>query len=41
VVDCTPEALRCDQPVRVVFRRLSYPGVAHTIVAPLFTPADT
>ena len=40
VVDCVPEALRCDQPVRVVFRPLGYPGVARTVVAPLFTPAD-
>ena len=41
VVDCVPEALRCDQPVRVVFRPLGYPGVARTVVAPFFTPADT
>ena len=28
IVDCAPDALRCDMPVRVVFRPLRYPGVA-------------
>ena len=38
VVDCAPAALRCDQPVHVVFRPLQYPGVTRTVMAPLFTP---
>jgi uncharacterized OB-fold protein len=38
VVDCAPEALRCDQPMHAVFRPLRYPGVERTVVAPLFTP---
>jgi uncharacterized OB-fold protein len=38
VVDCAPEALRCDMSVRVVFRPLRYPGVEREVVAPLFTP---
>jgi uncharacterized OB-fold protein len=38
IVDCAPGALRCDQPVHVVFRPLQYPGVARTVIAPLFTP---
>ncbi|HKA29626.1 MAG TPA: OB-fold domain-containing protein [Candidatus Binatia bacterium] len=41
VVDCVPEALRCDVPVRAVFRALRYPGVERTVIAPMFTPADT
>jgi uncharacterized OB-fold protein len=38
IVDCAPGDLRCDQPVRVVFRPLRYAGVERTVVAPLFTP---
>jgi len=38
LVDCEPEALRVDQPVRVVFRALPYEG-GEAILAPLFTPA--
>jgi len=39
VVDCAPDALRCDMAVQVVFRPLRYPGVAGEVIAPLFTPA--
>jgi len=39
VVDCTPEALRIDMPVRVVFRPLHFAGVSGEVVAPLFVPA--
>src|SRR5262245_2241462 len=38
VVDCVPEALRCDMPVRVVFRSLRYPGVEREVLAPMFAP---
>lgn len=37
LVGCDPAALRIDQPVRVVFRDLPWPGAA--VPAPLFTPA--
>ena len=37
LVDCDPKALRLDQPVRVVFRRLPYGST--DVRAPLFTPA--
>ena len=39
VVDCVPADLRCDLPVRVVFRPLRYPGVAREVSAPMFAPA--
>jgi hypothetical protein len=39
VVDCPPERLRVDMPVRVVFRPLRFPGVAREVTAPLFLPA--
>ena len=39
LVECAPDALRCDLPVRVVFRPLRYPGVAGQVMAPLFAPA--
>ena len=38
IVDCAPAALRCDQPVHVVFRPLRYPNVERTVIAPLFVP---
>src|SRR5690606_40929180 len=38
IVDCAPEDLRCDMPVRVVFRPLRFTGVAGEVVAPLFAP---
>jgi hypothetical protein len=37
-VDCDPGSLRVDQPVRVVFRPLPFPGEP-AVTAPLFTPA--
>jgi uncharacterized OB-fold protein len=40
VVDCDPTALRPDLPVRVVFRPLRFPGIARTVTAPMFTPAN-
>jgi uncharacterized OB-fold protein len=39
IVDCAPEALRIDMPVRVVFRPLRFAGVSGEVVAPLFVPA--
>ena len=39
VVDCAPEALRIDLPVRVVFRPLRFAGVAGEVQAPFFVPA--
>jgi len=38
LVDCAPEALAMDMPVRVVFRALSFPGVEGRVLAPFFTP---
>jgi uncharacterized OB-fold protein len=37
-VDCDPEALRIDAPVRAVFRPLGPSGPAAAIAAPFFTP---
>ena len=39
MVDCEPEALDFEMPVRVVFRPLSFTEVDGTVVAPLFVPA--
>ncbi len=39
-VDCDPEALRIDQPVRVVFRPLGHPSADWELVVPFFTPSD-
>jgi hypothetical protein len=39
LVDCAPEALRMEMPVRVVFRPLRFAGVAGEVAAPLFVPA--
>jgi uncharacterized OB-fold protein len=41
IVDCSDADLRCEMPVRVVFRPLRYPGVAREVVAPLFRPAES
>ena len=41
IVDCPIDALRCDLPVRVVFRPLRYAGVEGEVVAPMFAPAGT
>lgn len=38
VVDCDPGALRCDMPVEVVFRPLTFDGVEGSVTAPLFRP---
>jgi hypothetical protein len=39
MVDVAPDALDFEQPVRVTFRPLAFPGVDGEVVAPLFTPA--
>ena len=39
IVDCQPDHLSVDLPLRVVFRPLSFPGVSREVVAPMFTPA--
>jgi uncharacterized OB-fold protein len=39
LVDCDPEALAFDQPVRVVFRPLRFTGVDGEVIAPFFAPA--
>ena len=41
IVDCAPQALRCEMPLQVVFRPLRYPGVAGDVIAPLFKPAQS
>ncbi|MBM4270130.1 MAG: nucleic acid-binding protein [Deltaproteobacteria bacterium] len=38
IVECTPEELAIDMPVEVVFRDLTFPGVAGHVRAPLFRP---
>jgi uncharacterized OB-fold protein len=38
VVDCAPEALRAELPLRVVFRPLVFPKLARRVIAPMFTP---
>jgi len=40
IVDCPIESLRCEMPLRVVFRSLRYPGVTGEVIAPLFVPAE-
>jgi len=39
IVDCDPDRLRVDMPVRVVFRPLRFAGVVGEAMAPLFVPA--
>jgi len=39
VVDCPPEQLRIDLPMRAAFRPLRFAGVAGEVTAPLFIPA--
>lgn len=39
IVDCESSALRIDLPVSVVFRELSFPGDADSVLAPYFRPA--
>ena len=38
LVDCDVDALAFDQPVEVVFRDLSFPGIGRTVAAPFFRP---
>jgi uncharacterized OB-fold protein len=38
VVDCEPEALRAELPMRVVFRPLVFPKLTQRVMAPMFTP---
>ena len=38
IVDCPPESLRAEQPLRVVFRPLVFPKVTRRVIAPMFTP---
>jgi uncharacterized OB-fold protein len=38
LVDCDPAALRIDMPVEVVFRRLEFPDVQGSVIAPMFRP---
>jgi uncharacterized OB-fold protein len=40
VVDCAPERLRAELPLRVVFRPLEFPDVSRSVLAPMFTPID-
>ena len=39
MVDCEPDALTFEMPVRVVFRPLVFTDVEGTVPAPLFVPA--
>jgi len=38
LVDCAPDALRVDMPVRVTFRELRFSGDETSVLAPMFTP---
>jgi uncharacterized OB-fold protein len=38
LVDCEPDDLQVDMPVRVVFRALSFPGSPREVRAPMFMP---
>jgi uncharacterized OB-fold protein len=38
IVDCAPEALRVDLPLRAVFRPFDFPEAASPVLAPFFTP---
>jgi len=40
LVDCDPETLAFDLPVRVVFRPLRFPTVPGEVPAPMFVPVD-
>ena len=39
IVECPPDRLQVDMPLRVVFRPLSFSEVSREVVAPMFTPA--
>jgi len=38
LVDCEPEELRVDMPVRAVFRPLAFRGARRQVVVPMFAP---
>ncbi len=38
LVDCEPGDLYFEMPVRVVFRRMTFPGAGREVVAPYFVP---
>lgn len=38
LVDCDPADLQIDMPVEVVFRRLEFPDVEGSVLAPMFRP---
>ena len=40
IVDCEPDQLDFEMPVRVEFRPISFAGVDRSITAPLFVPAS-
>ena len=40
IVDCDPDDLRFDMPVRVVYRSLEFDGIERRVMAPKFTPGD-
>ena len=40
LVDCAPEQLRSELPVRAVFRPLEFPNLTRRVMAPFFTPAE-
>lgn len=40
IVDCEPDALCAGDPMRVVFRELSFPNVDGEVIAPMFTPVN-
>jgi uncharacterized OB-fold protein len=40
LVDCAPERLRVELPMRAVFRPLPLPGAPAELIVPLFAPAD-
>lgn len=40
LVDCEPDDLRMDMPVRVVFADLEFPGSNSRVPAPFFTPVS-
>jgi hypothetical protein len=40
IIDATPDSLRVDMPVEVVFRELRFPGIDRRVTAPFFRPRD-
>jgi uncharacterized OB-fold protein len=41
IVDCEPDDLRFDMPLRVVYRPLEFEGIETRVMAPKFTPAGS